>query len=64
MGIRERAEILGGVARVESSPGQGTHVEVRIPVPREAPPASAAGEGRDEGERMPGDASMPLKERA
>ena len=35
MGIRERAEILGGVARIESAPGQGTHVEVRIPVPRD-----------------------------
>ncbi len=35
MGIRERAQILGGVARVESSPGQGTHVAVRIPVPRD-----------------------------
>jgi signal transduction histidine kinase len=33
MGIRERAEILGGVSRVESSPGKGTHVEVRIPAP-------------------------------
>jgi signal transduction histidine kinase len=35
MGIRERAEILGGSARVESSPGKGTRVEVRIPVPLE-----------------------------
>jgi signal transduction histidine kinase len=35
MGIRERAEILGGVATVESAPGQGTHVVVRIPLPRE-----------------------------
>jgi signal transduction histidine kinase len=38
MGIRERAEILGGVARVESAPGQGTRVEVRIPVPGEPTP--------------------------
>jgi signal transduction histidine kinase len=36
LGLRERAEILGGVARIESAPGQGTHVSVRIPVPREA----------------------------
>ena len=48
MGVRERAEILGGVARIESAPGQGTHVEVRIPVPRDpapddgAPPRDAA----------------------
>jgi len=43
MGIRERAEILGGVARIESSPGQGTHVEVRIPVPGDPPPGDARG---------------------
>jgi len=33
MGIRERAEIFGGTARIDSSPGQGTRVEVRLPVP-------------------------------
>lgn len=33
LGIRERAEILGGKAKIESAPGQGTHVEVRIPLP-------------------------------
>ena len=43
MGIRERAEILGGVARIESSPGQGTHVEVRIPVPGDRSPGDAHG---------------------
>jgi signal transduction histidine kinase len=32
MGIRERAEILGGTARVESAVGKGTRVEVRIPL--------------------------------
>jgi signal transduction histidine kinase len=41
MGIRERAEILGGVATVESEPEQGTHVVVRVPLPRE--PATAGG---------------------
>ncbi|HEX9399036.1 MAG TPA: ATP-binding protein [Anaeromyxobacter sp.] len=46
MGIRERAEILGGVARVESSPGQGTHVEVRIPLPRDL---AGGGTGSREG---------------
>jgi signal transduction histidine kinase len=55
MGIRERAEILGGVARIESAPGKGTHVEVRIPVPPDpspkepskepAPPEGAAPQG-------------------
>jgi signal transduction histidine kinase len=39
MGIQERAEILGGVARIESAPGKGTHVEIRIPVPRDLPPS-------------------------
>ncbi len=41
MGIKERAEILGGVARVESAPGKGTRVEVRIPLPRESAAATA-----------------------
>jgi signal transduction histidine kinase len=41
MGIRERAEILGGAATVESEPGQGTHVVVRVPLPRD--PATAGG---------------------
>jgi signal transduction histidine kinase len=33
MGIRERAEILGGTATIDSAPGQGTRVQVRIPQP-------------------------------
>ncbi len=44
MGIRERAEILGGTARIESAPGQGTRVAVRIPM-RQAPSASSVAEG-------------------
>jgi PAS domain S-box-containing protein len=32
LGLRERASLLGGVASVASSPGQGTHVEVRLPL--------------------------------
>jgi signal transduction histidine kinase len=35
MGIRERAEILGGTARIDSAPGQGTRVLVRIPLPQQ-----------------------------
>jgi signal transduction histidine kinase len=60
MGIRERAEILGGTARIESAPGKGTHVEVRIPTPRSqqeppSPPPNATsprtgGEGGGEGQ--------------
>jgi len=48
MGIRERAEILGGAATVDSEPGQGTHVVVRIPVPAESGPGGAAHEGTAE----------------
>jgi signal transduction histidine kinase len=36
MGIAERAEILGGKARIDSAPGKGTRVTVRIPLPRAA----------------------------
>jgi len=32
MGLRERAQLLKGSFRIESAPGQGTRVEVRIPV--------------------------------
>jgi signal transduction histidine kinase len=39
LGIRERAEILGGRAAIDSAPGQGTRVEVRVPLP---PPRDAA----------------------
>jgi signal transduction histidine kinase len=33
LGMRERAERLGGSMRLTSSPGQGTTVEVRAPLP-------------------------------
>ena len=32
LGLRERAQLLKGIAHVTSSPGRGTRVEVRIPV--------------------------------
>ncbi|RYZ07524.1 MAG: hypothetical protein EOO73_11100 [Myxococcales bacterium] len=32
-GMRERAEIVGGDLTVESNPGQGTTVRIRVPVP-------------------------------
>ncbi len=31
LGIQERAQLLGGTCRIESSPGQGTRVQVTIP---------------------------------
>ena len=45
LGIRERAEILGGSARVDSSPGSGTHVAIRIPIERRGPGGGAGGAG-------------------
>lgn len=35
-GIRQRSRLMGAEPRIESRPGQGTTVEVRLPVPREA----------------------------
>jgi signal transduction histidine kinase len=34
LGIQERVQILGGRARVDSSPGSGTRVEIEVPLPR------------------------------
>ena len=36
VGIRERAALVGGTAEVESQPGEGTRVIVRIPAPPRA----------------------------
>jgi signal transduction histidine kinase len=47
LGIRERAELLGGTAVIDSSPGQGTRLEIRVPLPDERP--AAEGEGDDAG---------------
>jgi len=38
VGLRERAQLLRGELRVESSPGAGTRVEARIPVPARVAP--------------------------
>jgi signal transduction histidine kinase len=35
LGIQERADLLGGLARFDSAPGTGTRVEVRIPLSEE-----------------------------
>jgi len=37
LGITERAELLDGKATIDSSPGAGTRVEIRIPLPPEVP---------------------------
>jgi signal transduction histidine kinase len=51
LGIRERAELLGGSARVESAAGKGTRVVVRVPLP---PAAGAPVPGGPVGDRAPG----------
>jgi signal transduction histidine kinase len=33
LGIQERASILGGRARIDSTPGRGTRVEIEVPLP-------------------------------
>jgi PAS domain S-box-containing protein len=38
-GLRERAQLLGGDVRIESRPGQGTTVHVRIPLEKRTPAA-------------------------
>ncbi len=35
LGMRERVELLGGTLKVDSAPGRGTHVSVRVPLPQE-----------------------------
>jgi two-component system NarL family sensor kinase len=36
-GIRQRSRLFGGTCRIQSAPGQGTTVEVELPVPVEPP---------------------------
>lgn len=45
VGMRERAESLGGEFRVASAPGQGTRVVVRLPLRRLVEEAGTAAEG-------------------
>jgi len=39
VGLRERAQLLGGDVRIESRPGRGTTVRVRIPLEKRTPAA-------------------------
>ncbi len=45
LGMRERAELLDGSFRIESAPGSGTSIEVRVPLANEA---RASAEGNEE----------------
>ena len=48
LGMQERAERIGGVFRLESHPGAGTLVEVRVPIPDGARGAGAVRTGAEE----------------
>jgi two-component system, NarL family, sensor histidine kinase UhpB len=39
LGLRERASLLGGEASIMSAPGEGTRVEIRLPVTPPTPPS-------------------------
>jgi len=41
LGMRERVEMVGGIFKIESSPGQGTLVSAEIPVLRLSLPKGA-----------------------
>jgi two-component system NarL family sensor kinase len=43
VGMKERARLLGGELEVNSSPGHGTQVVVRVPAPKGRPAAAVAG---------------------
>ncbi len=52
VGIRERALLLGGVCRIDTSPGAGTHLQVTVPLPdRIAAAVPAIPANEDEWER-------------
>jgi signal transduction histidine kinase len=42
VGMRERAELLGGTVEVTSTPGSGTRIRAVLPVTRADAPASQA----------------------
>jgi signal transduction histidine kinase len=45
LGMRERAELLGGTAIIESAPGMGTRLEIRVPLPDEPAPSAGTATG-------------------
>ncbi len=49
MGMRERVDLLGGSLVVESRPGEGTSVRVRVPVNLSSRPTGVIGSGTNKG---------------
>jgi signal transduction histidine kinase len=49
MGMRERVDLLGGTLVVESRPGEGTSVRVRVPLQSDSHPKGVRGNGQDKG---------------
>jgi signal transduction histidine kinase len=48
VGMRERAALVGGTVEIESKPGEGTTVFVRVPVKSDSLDALAEGDSKDE----------------
>jgi signal transduction histidine kinase len=42
LGMGERARMLGGSLHIESAPGHGTRISVRLPLPTDKPVRAAA----------------------
>jgi signal transduction histidine kinase len=36
LGMRERVELFGGTVTIDSTPGRGTHVSIRVPLPQDS----------------------------
>jgi PAS domain S-box-containing protein len=53
-GMMERARLAGGSFRIESRPGAGTAIEVRLPIPADADQHDAAADSADYAAAVPG----------
>ncbi|MDW7982889.1 MAG: sensor histidine kinase [Thermomicrobium sp.] len=51
-GMRERAELVGGALDIQSEPGHGTTIRLRLPLATNARARDAAENGRDDAARM------------
>jgi hypothetical protein len=65
MGIRERAELLGGTASIDTAPGRGTRLEIRVPLTEAAsPPPGGVDAPPDASAASPAAAIAPRAEQA